>query len=215
MDLLITGGSGFIGREIANRAIDRDHTVTSVSRGGRPDKPEPWHADVEWTVGDVFDPAPWRSHLTGCDVVVHSVGIIDESPPESTFERLNGDAGIIVGLEAERANVERFVHLSAGVQPPLVRNAYLDAKRRAERTLVGLDFDLTILRPGPVYGSDQPHFPAPINRVFSLLDSVELLAAWLGNSRPLPVETVARGALAATEGDLTGAVEVSELTAYR
>jgi uncharacterized protein YbjT (DUF2867 family) len=215
MDLLITGGSGFVGQEIAKRATDRGHTVTSLSRGGRPDEHEPWHTDVEWIAADVFDPATWRSQLDECGAVVHSVGIIEESLPERSFERLNGDAGIVVGLEAERAGVERFVHLSAGVQPPLVRDAYLDAKRRAERTLTGLDFDLTILRPGPVYGSGQTHFPMPVNTLFSFADSIGPLAARLGNSRPLPVRAVARAALSAVEGDLTGTVEVPELTSYR
>ncbi|MEM4780842.1 MAG: NAD(P)H-binding protein [Halalkalicoccus sp.] len=215
MNLLVTGGSGFIGREVCERAIDRGHDVTSVSRTGSPDHREPWHDDVEWVAADVFDPAAWRSRLDGCGAVVHSVGIIDESPPESTFERINGDAGILVGLEAERAGVERFVHFSAGVQPPFVREAYLDAKHRAERALAGLDFALVVLRPGPVYGPDQPHFPPPVDRLFSLLDAAGPLAARLGNSRPLPVETVARGALAGVEGSLTGTVEVPELATYR
>lgn len=215
MDLLVTGGSGFIGREVCRLARKNGHAVASVSRGGAPDRYEPWHDDVEWVAADVLDPGAWRSRLKRVDAVVHSIGIVEESPPESTFERLNGDAGVIAGLEAERAGVERFVHLSAGVRPPLTRGAYLDAKRRAERALSGLDFGLTVLRPGPVYGAGQPHFPAPVDRLFALLDSLGPLATPLGSSRPLPVGAVARAALAAAEGELSGIVEVPQLADYR
>lgn len=215
MQLLVTGGSGFIGRKVCKRAANRGFDVTSVSRSGQPDDREPWHADVDWIAADIFDPVDWRSYLDECDAIVHSVGILDETPPESTFERVNGDAGILVGLEAERAGPSRFVHLSAGVQPPFVRSGYLDAKRRTERALTGLDIELTVLRLGPVYGSDQPHFPASVNRLFSLTDSVDPLADRLGNSRPLPVEAVARAALAAVEDDLGGTVTVPELSTYR
>lgn len=215
MDLLVTGGSGFIGREVCRLARGNGHAVTSVSRGGAPGDREPWHDAVEWVAADVFDPGEWRPRLDGIDAVVHSVGIVEESPPAVSFERLNGDAGVIAGLEAERAGVGRFVHLSAGVRPPLTREAYLGAKRRAERALANLDFELTVLRPGPVYGAGQPHFPAPVDRLFALLDALGPLAVRLGSSRPLPVGTVALAALAAAEGDLSGIVEVPELAAYR
>lgn len=213
--LLVTGGSGFIGRAICERAVGDGHAVTSVSRNGRPAVESAWVDRVEWVEADLLDPAAWRAHLAAATTVVHSIGVLHESPPEASFERLNGDAGIVAGLEAERAGVERFVHLSAGVQPPSVRDAYLDAKRRAERALRGLDLDLVVLRPGPVYGPGQPHFSRPTNAIFGLLDRLGPFAGLLGGSRPLPVEAVANAALAAADGELRGTVEVPELARHR
>lgn len=213
--LLVTGGSGFIGRAICERAVGDGREVTSVSRGGRPAAEARWVDRVEWVEADLLDPAAWRSALVDATTVVHSIGILHESPPEASFERLNGDAGIVAGLEAERAGAERFVHLSAGVQPPRARSAYLESKRRAERTLGGLDLDLVILRPGPVYGPDQPHFSAPANALFGAIDRLGPLAAALGTARPLSVDAVADAALAAVDGELEGTVEVPELANYR
>lgn len=213
--LLVTGGSGFIGRAICERALGDGREVVSVSRSGRPAVESAWVDRVEWIESDLLDPAAWRAHLAEATTVVHSVGILHESPPEASFERLNGDAGIVAGLEAERADVERFVHLSAGVQPPRARDAYLESKRRAERALRGLALDLVILRPGPVYGSDQPHFSAPANALFGAIDRLGPLAALLGSARPLSVDAVADAALAAADGDLEGVVEVPELVGYR
>ena len=58
-----------------------------------------------------------------------------------------------------------------------------------------------MLRAGPLYGKGQPHFPRIVNQGFRLLDEVDLISEQMGDSRPLPVEPVARAALAAADMD--------------
>ncbi|MFC6752921.1 NAD-dependent epimerase/dehydratase family protein [Halorubrum tibetense] len=193
--LLVVGGSGFIGRAICRLAVREGHEVRSVSRGGRPETDAPWADEVSWTSADLFRPDAWRGRLDGVDAVVHSVGIISESATAGvTFERVNGDSAIITALEAERASVDTFVFCSSSVKPPGVRNAYLTAKRRAETAIADLDVDNVTIRPGPVYGPEQPHFPTPVNTLLRFIASVDPLADRLGESRPLHVDTVARAA---------------------
>ncbi|MES3517021.1 MAG: NAD-dependent epimerase/dehydratase family protein [Natronomonas sp.] len=203
MKLLVTGGSGFIGRRVCRRAIDDGHRVVGVSRRGKP-AAEPWADDVEWVAADVFEPETWREHLDGCTAAVHSIGIIEESPTDGvTFERVNGDSAIIAALEAERAGVDRFVFLSSSNTPPLVRAAYIEAKRRAEAAIEDLDMESIVLRPGPVYGPEQPHFPRIINGLLRGLDSIPGVASRFGADRPLPVEAVANAVYAAAVGRLS------------
>lgn len=193
MRLVITGGNGFIGREVCRHAVAAGHDVTSISRSGppEPEKRGGWAGNVTWVAGDVFAPQEWRDHLKNADAVVHSIGIISERPADGvTFERVNGDAGIIVALEAERADVDRFVYLSSSTTPPFVRDAYIEAKRRAEAAIADLNMDVAVLRPGPVYGPGQPHFPKPVNWFFSALGRVGPVWRRLGADRPLSVETV-------------------------
>ena len=191
--LLVVGGSGFIGRDVCRFAVRDDHEVRSVSRSGRPDIDEAWADAVSWTSADLFSPNAWRDRLDGVDAVVHSVGTLTEAPTEGvTFERVNGDAALLAALEAERADVDAFVFLSAAAKPPGIRNAYLTAKRRAEASLTDLDLDVVTLRPGPVYGEGQPHIPSVADRVLRFAASAPPIASRLGESRPLSVDTVAR-----------------------
>ncbi|EMA58968.1 SDR family oxidoreductase [Halorubrum kocurii] len=193
--LLVVGGSGFIGREICRLAVRDGHDVRSVSRGGRPAADSPWVDAVSWTSADLFRPNAWRDRLDGVDAVVHAVGTSDEAPDAGvTFERLNGDSAILTALEAERAGVETYVFLSAAVAPPRTRHAYLNAKRRAEAAVADLAFEQVTLRPGPVYGTDRVRGSRAVNAGLRLADSVSPIADRLGESRPLPVETVARAA---------------------
>jgi uncharacterized protein YbjT (DUF2867 family) len=207
--LLVTGASGFIGRAICSLAADRGHDVVGVSRSGAPD---PAHPGVEWIAADVFEPEGWNAALEGTDAVVHSIGIIEEHPDEGiTFERLNGDSVILVGEEAVEAGVPAIVFLSASVKPPGADESYLTAKRRAERALLELPIRSVALRPGPVYGDGQPHFPEAVDTVFRALDSLPGASA-LGGVRPLAVETVARAALdCALDPDREGVIDVETM----
>ncbi|MFW5938667.1 MAG: NAD-dependent epimerase/dehydratase family protein [Halanaeroarchaeum sp.] len=210
--LLVVGGSGFIGRSVCRLAVRDGHEVRSVSRSGRPASDAPWTDDVSWTSADLFRPDAWRDRLADVDAVVHSVGTLSEAPDEGiTFERVNGDAAIITALEAERAGVETFVFLSSAVTPPGVRPAYLSAKRRAEAAIADLAFDQVTLRPGPVYGPDRPHGSRLVNAGLRLVDSVSPIANRLGESRPLPVQTVARATYRTAIDPETSLLDVEDI----
>jgi uncharacterized protein YbjT (DUF2867 family) len=191
MHLLITGGNGFIGRDVCRQAVADGHDVTSVARSGPPD-PEwrgPWADEVTWVGADVFEPQQYRDFLAGVDAVVHSIGIIDEDPDDGvTFERINGDSAILTALEAERAGVDRFVYISSSTTPPFTDQQYLDARRRAEQAIADLDMSVAVPRFGPVYGPGQPHFPSVVNRLFAALGRFEFVARRFGADRPFSVE---------------------------
>jgi len=217
--ILVTGGNGFIGRQVCRNAAQAGHEVTSVARSGPPDSGHSgsWADDVQWVAADVFAPHDYREYLAGVDSVVHSIGIIEEYSGQGvTFERVNGDAGILVALEAERAGVDRFVYVSSSTTPPTVREAYIEAKRRAEAAVEDLEMGTVILRPGPVYGTDQPHFPAVVNRLLSAVGRFEVVARRLGDDRPLSVETVGRATYTCAVGDEDrDRLDGPEIAAYR
>jgi uncharacterized protein YbjT (DUF2867 family) len=195
--ILVTGGSGFIGREICRLAVADGHEVRSVSRGGRPDANESWVGAVEWVEADIFDPNDWRDALNGCDAVIHTVGIISITPEKGVIrERLDGDSAIIAALEADRAGVPAFVLLS--VEGVLGREEHLTAKRRAERTIAELAPRTTAIRLGPVYSEEnESQYPHLVNAALKAIAERDWIARRFGGARPLSVMEVSRVALQA------------------
>ena len=216
MHLLITGGNGFIGREVCRRTVADGNDVTSVARSGPPDPDwrDPWADEVTWVGADVFEPQQYRDLLDGVDTVVHSIGIIEEDPAAGvTFERVNGDSAILTALEAERAGVDRFVYISSSTTPPRTDRRYLDARRRAKQAITDLDMSVVVPRFGPVYGPGQPHFSGVVNRLFTALGSFEFVAQRFGADRPLGVEQAGSAVyrLATMANPPDGVVEAAEL----
>src|SRR6188768_619618 len=112
MKVLVTGGTGIIG-ESAVRALNaRGHLVRVLSRGaGRGEKW--WPEGIEGWAGDIADDASIRGSANGCDVVLHIAGIVEEQPPNVTFQRVNIDGSRYVTMEAERAGVRKLVYVSS------------------------------------------------------------------------------------------------------
>ncbi|MFM7817043.1 MAG: NAD-dependent epimerase/dehydratase family protein, partial [Verrucomicrobiota bacterium] len=84
MKLLVTGGSGFVGKVVVDRLLARGHSVRVLARGSRPDR----GAACETVQGSVLRPETLASACREVDAVVHLVGIISEVG-DQTFERVH------------------------------------------------------------------------------------------------------------------------------
>ena len=100
MNVLVTGGSGFIGRYFHQALIAAGHKVTILDLA----KPT-WDAGPSRVVvGDVRDPAAVRQALTGCDAILnlaaahHDFGIARE-----TFFSVNEGGARVLCAAAEEA----------------------------------------------------------------------------------------------------------------
>src|SRR3954467_10636492 len=77
MQILITGGAGFIGSHVADALLARGHRVRALDNlspqvhGGLDGRPAYLDPDVELLHGDVRDAAAVRRALEGVDAVYH------------------------------------------------------------------------------------------------------------------------------------------------
>jgi dTDP-L-rhamnose 4-epimerase len=92
MNVLITGGAGFIGSHLADRLLTDGHTVRALdslepqvhASGGRPSYLDP---DVELITGDVRDHGAVRRALDGADTVVHLAAAVGVGQSMYEIER--------------------------------------------------------------------------------------------------------------------------------
>jgi uncharacterized protein YbjT (DUF2867 family) len=150
MRILVTGGSGVVGVGTVTELLKRGHEVRLLARHAEDDARQ-WPSGVTPIVGDVSDVASIRGAADGCDAVLHVAGIVEESPPNVTFRRVNVEGTANIVAEAERAGVRRFVFVSSlGAQEG--ESEYHRSKREAERLVERFAGNWTICRPGNVYG---------------------------------------------------------------
>ena len=150
MNVLVTGGTGVVGAGTVTALVRHGHDVRLVSRHAERDARR-WPEGVEAWPGDVADPDSIRGSADGCDAVLHLVAVVDESPPDATFDRVNVRGTRHIVREAERAGIQKLVFVSSlGCERG--SSAYHQSKRAAEAIVRDFDGDWVIVRPGSVYG---------------------------------------------------------------
>jgi nucleoside-diphosphate-sugar epimerase len=173
MKILITGGTGFVGRALLERLKNDDYIVSATVRNPESALPDGVHIIP---IGDIGPETDWSEHLDGIDIIVHiaaRVHVIRDSAknPLSEFRRINTQGTLNLALAAARAGVKRFVFLSTSkvngesTMPgrpffaddvPAPIDPYGISKLEAEMGLLSIarehGMDVVILRPAVVYG---------------------------------------------------------------
>src|SRR3990172_5081421 len=146
--ILVTGGSGFIGRRVVARLADGGNGVRVLARGQRQaEQPN----GVEAVNADVLSGAGLSEAMSGVDKVVHLVAIIRESGGQ-TFEGVIQRGSERVVADAKLAGVRKLVYVSAIGAQDNPTYPYLRAKWWAERAVASSGIKYTILRPSIVFG---------------------------------------------------------------
>jgi NADH dehydrogenase len=166
MKVLVTGGSGAIGHSAVTALLKRGHSVRLFSRGAAEDV-RSWPGAVEAWPGDLGSPASIEGAADDCQAVLHLVGIVEEHPPEVTFDQINVDGTRHMLREAARAGAARFVYVSSlgadrGTSP------YHCSKLAAEELVKLYPHDWVIVRPGAVYGPGDAHLSVMLRMVRTL-----------------------------------------------
>ena len=101
MRVLLTGGSGFIGRHVVAALVERGHDVRVL------DLVEPDDLDVAHIVGDVRDPSAVDAALDGVEAVVHlaakvGLGVDLQDMPEYADINVTGTATLLAAMAGAR-----------------------------------------------------------------------------------------------------------------
>ncbi|MCB8839305.1 NAD-dependent epimerase/dehydratase family protein [Aurantimonas sp. VKM B-3413] len=166
MRVLLTGGSGFVGRHLHAELTSSGADVLVLARGGAPGP-----GRIAGPV-DLAELTP-RDLPEGLDAIVHLAAANPERGTEEAgdiafLRRANRDGTAALAAAAAARQVRRLVFLStANVHAPAAdpisetapiapQNLYAASKAEAEdalwRALEGSDTSACILRPGPVFG---------------------------------------------------------------
>ena len=143
MQVLVVGGTGTLGRQIARRAIDAGHQVRCMVR-----KPRKGAFLQEWgcelTCGNLLDPGTIDYALDGVDAVIDAA---TSRPDDSASVYTTDWDGKLNLLRAcEKAGVKRYVFLSLLAAEKHLNVPLMDIKFCTERLLADSSFDYTILQ---------------------------------------------------------------------
>ena len=202
-NLLILGGTGFVGRSICGLLVDRSGggSAQVVVPSRRPERAK--HLQMLPTVrlaeADVHDEAQLTELLHGRDAVINLVAILHGS--EAAFERAHVALPRTLARACAAAGVKRVVHISALGVGPNAPSLYLRSKTAGEAVLTAAGLDLTILRPSVIFGEHDRFLNlfATLQAVFPVMP----LAGASAKFQPVWVQDVAAAVVACLDDDST------------
>lgn len=156
----ILGGSGFVGRYVAQRMARAGWRVRIATR--RPNeamfvKPFGAVGQVEPVLCNIRDANSVAEAINGADAVVNCVGILNETGA-NTFKAIHVDGAARVARLAAGASVARLVHISAIGADQTSDSNYASTKAQGEAVVLEHISDAVILRPSVVFGAEDRFF---------------------------------------------------------
>lgn len=152
MRILILGGYGFLGAEIARACIGAGHHVIGLGRNAAMGKRIV--PDAEW-IGDdlaLLDaPEKWRNWLNGVDAVVNAAGALQDGARDDLAAVHHHSIAALVSA-AEKSGVKRFVQISAPGARADASTAFMRTKAAGDAAVRASSLDWTLFKPGLVIG---------------------------------------------------------------
>lgn len=186
MNIVITGGSGFVGRHLlALLQQTAEHELISLSRAGTAP------AGVIGKAANVITGEGLAEAMQTADAVVHLVGIIRESG-QATFENVHLEGTRHVLSAAREAGVSRHIHMSALGASLEAASRYSKTKAQAEYLVQQSGLDWTIFRPSLIFGEGDEFFGKVLKQLVSTAPVIPQIGDGSFMFRPVWVGDVAR-----------------------
>lgn len=169
--IFITGGSGYVGRNLIRHFVDRGIPVTALARSPQSERVVSALGATLFS-GELLS-ADLARGMEGCDVLIHAAADTDHGPGTENQRRVN-EAGTRAVFDAARvAGIQRAIHLSTDsvladgrplfdvderhAMPRRPAGSYSHSKAAAERYALSCNdsgLEVIAVRPRFVWGRD-------------------------------------------------------------
>ena len=161
MNILVTGGSGFIGKYIVKELLSHGHEVRVLTRKKMDSR------EYEVVRGDITDLKSMKKAVKGMDAIFHNAAYAADWGKKDMIFRVNVGGTENVASAAIEEGIDRIVYTSsAGVygfpnstekinedSPKKPLNAYQKSKLAAEQLLFKKPLHVSAVRPPLVFGA--------------------------------------------------------------
>ena len=177
--VFISGGTGYMGRKLIPRLLERGHWVRALVRPGSEKKLPVGCTPV---FGNALDGTSYADQISPADTFVQLVGVAHPSLAKAAeFRQVDLPSGLGSVAAAKAARIRHFVYLSVAHPAPMM-HAYIAVRAECEAAIEAAGLNATILRPWYVLGPGHrwPYLLLPMYKLAELLPQTRDGARRLG-----------------------------------
>ena len=168
LDVLVTGGTGYIGRNLIPLLLARGHRVRVLTRA---ESAQRVPAGATSVVGDALSDDSIATALHAGDTLIHLVGTPHPTPSKADqFEKVDLISIRASVNAAQRVKIRHLVYVSVA-QPAPIMQAYLWVRSLGEAMIREARLTATIVRPWYVLGPGR-RWPKVIMPLYKLAEAI-------------------------------------------
>jgi NADH dehydrogenase len=185
----VFGGTGFLGRRVVRQLRRQGFGVRVASRHA--DRSQPMFDDLQLRLikADVHDERSVADALAGAYGAVNAVSLYVEHGQE-TFHSVHVESARRVAIQAQRAGVERMVHVSGIGADARSQSLYIRKRAEGELGVRAAFADALLIRPAVMFGPDDA-FLSTIIKLLKRLPIYPMFGRGRTRLQPAYVEDVA------------------------
>jgi nucleoside-diphosphate-sugar epimerase len=170
MNILVTGGAGYLGSTLVPLLLAEGHRVRvldTLLHGGESLLGVWSHPDFDFVLGNVCDQATVRASVAGTDAVVHLAAIVGDpacSRQPKLAQSVNLQASLALIEESQRAGVGRFLFASTCSNYGKMKNtnSYVDEESELSPVSLYAETKVAVERALLQSGRDERWCPTPM-----------------------------------------------------
>ncbi len=177
--VFVTGGTGYLGREVIPHLLRRGHEVRALVRDGSQSK---FPSGCEVVFGNALDKDSFADQIAPSETFLQLVGVPKPSPAKAKqfreIDLVSVRASVAAAVDA---GITNFVYVSVA-QPAPIMKAYQEVRAEGEKLIRENNLRGTIVRPWYVLGPGHrwPYLLLPIYKAMELFPSTRASAERLG-----------------------------------
>ena len=184
--IIILGGTGFIGSQLSAKLSPLCDKICVLTRNIEANKDLKLIPNLEIIHANVLDERSLNAMFSGSDIVINTIGILNESGRDNTFNNLHYELTKKISNAIKLNKVKRYLHISSLNADPRATSEYLITKGLAEnyiRDNTDNFCNTTIFRPSIVFGEDDSFF----NKFSTILRFLPVFPLACPNSKFMPI----------------------------
>ena len=149
MNIFITGGTGYLGRELIPQLLGHGHKVRALVRAG---SEKGLTGGCEVVPGDALRGETFSARVVPSDTFIQLVDVPHPSPAKARqFREIDLVSALASIAAAKAAGVKHFIYVSVAQPAPMMKE-YQAVRAEAEAALRATGMNATILRPWYILG---------------------------------------------------------------